>query len=157
MYRTLLFLVGITTLVACASTAQKGPEVTDEAEIEVYLSPARDNTVCSVTVGIRNRSNVRKGPGYIDLEWRDAAGERVHFTTMRFDPVRVGYYDAKNADLGDLPCVAVSSVRVVGAEWSEFNEGRFLNAKMRNIPNLLDVDIPVAWDEARMSFYGSRS
>jgi len=92
---------------------------TSVADLDIYLQQA--GQACFATVGIRNRSDIRKGPAMLTMRWQATDGGTVIETPVRLDPVRVGYYDAKNVALEDSRCADIGGVDLLRADWAEFD------------------------------------
>ena len=124
------FLLIIT---AVCSGCVTGPTYTTTSvgEIDFWLQQA--GKTCNATIGIRNRSDIRKGPARIDLIWRSKDDLTKLETSVRMDPVRVNRYDAKNVQMTELECVQIERVEIAAAEWAEYypwREGEYVWRKI---------------------------
>lgn len=107
---------GCALLSGCVS----GPQfsTTSVGELEFFLQQAGD--ACFATLGLRNTSDIRKGPAEIELTWYLQDGKtRLDNATM-IDPIRVSRYSAKNVATREFPCAEVERIEIIRAEWAEF-------------------------------------
>lgn len=146
---------------ACAanapSPAQPTTEYTNLAELEVYLQQEEERQ-CAFVVGIRNRSDIRKGPSYLTLVWLGTGNTRLAASEIRMDPVRIDLYDAKNSVIPAIGCASIHSVYVESAEWSDWNweDGQLIDNHRHRIDNVEGLRLTFSWN-AELPAYVARN
>lgn len=132
MRRVLASLLPGLLLAGCATTPESVSEPAEPpavppappsreyaGEVEVFLLPYDEQGACSITIGLRNISDVRHAEARFQLAWLNANSELLADQSLRMDGLRPGRYDAKNLSL-PVRCKQVSRLLMKTAEWTLF-------------------------------------